>query len=346
MTNRNQEFSVACLKGDLLDIRSFIEDPDFDINAGLDNTNSTGLILAARNGQYETIKLLVTAGADVNRTDNHGSSALHFAALQGNERITRSLLAGNANVDLADEEGCTPLMRAAAAGHLHVLLPLLDAGSLPNKTDDRGNTALLHGAYHYWPHVVATLLDYGADINHRNHQNEGAWDCLDHKHRKSLAIRINKTRKVLDLAEEQQAYITGLIKDVKDEDVLSSSFNDKAGSAHQAFVQAAASDRFGAYLSKMIHDGRRPDIEMLTKPDDKCVSAMTVLLSRGKFNELCRADLWTGQEDQFQTLQKEVLKGWQKQAFEGDLISVMAQIKAEKWAKNSSRPKLKTRRRG
>ncbi|MGM0422153.1 MAG: ankyrin repeat domain-containing protein [Pseudomonadota bacterium] len=346
MNSRHQEFCVACLSGNLADIQDFIDDTDFDISASVDNTDSTGLILATKNGQYEAVKLLIKAGADVNRTDNKWCSALHYAALRGNERIATALLAGNANPDLADDEGCTPLMRAASAGHLHVLLPLLDAGSFPDHIDHKGNTALLHGAYNFWNHVVETLLDYGAEVNHRNHQNEGVLDGMDRKRRKSLAVRANKTRKVIGYAQGRKAYIDRISNEVKNENILSPCFNDNAGSAQEALIRAAASDQFGAYLDKMIQENQRPDVAMLTRRNHMDVSAMDVLLAKRKFNELCRADLWTGQEDQLCTLQKEVLKGWQQHVYNDELVSLKAQMQVEQWTKKSTRPKLKTRRQG
>jgi ankyrin repeat protein len=64
----------------------------------------------------ESIRLLLTAGADVKRTAADGQSAMHGAARWGWTEVVRFLADNNAAVDAADVRGLTPLDMALGKG--------------------------------------------------------------------------------------------------------------------------------------------------------------------------------------------------------------------------------------
>ena len=56
----------------------------------------TALIIAAREGNNEYVRLLTAYGVDVNITDNLGYSALYYASEQGYNEIVEILLEAGA----------------------------------------------------------------------------------------------------------------------------------------------------------------------------------------------------------------------------------------------------------
>ena len=79
-------------------------------------------------GGLEVARLLVEAGADVNRPGEHGYTPLHMAAQWGHLDVVAFLAGKGAVVDaLADLDG-TPLDMARARGHQHVVTHLVGLG--------------------------------------------------------------------------------------------------------------------------------------------------------------------------------------------------------------------------
>jgi hypothetical protein len=81
----------------------------------------------------EVVKLLIDAGADVNKWDkldvDVSMPALHLAAEKGNAMITMLLIKAGAEVNLADMEGKTPLWFAVAEHHMPIVSMLVLSGA-------------------------------------------------------------------------------------------------------------------------------------------------------------------------------------------------------------------------
>jgi uncharacterized protein len=60
----------------------------------------------------EVARVLVEAGADVNKACEHGRTALHMAAAWGHADVARLLLDSGADPSVVDDEGLTPPMVA------------------------------------------------------------------------------------------------------------------------------------------------------------------------------------------------------------------------------------------
>jgi len=98
---------------------------------------------AASEGNLQSIRALLTAGADVNGRSPNGRTALMTAALAGNTQVVDLLLANGANPNITDyKEGRTALIIAAEGGHTEVARSLLKAGADPNSKDRLGETAM------------------------------------------------------------------------------------------------------------------------------------------------------------------------------------------------------------
>lgn len=71
------------------------------------------LHLACVRGDLEDIKVLVSAGADINATGENGFTPLHYAVEQEKTDVVKFLLQKNVRLDIVDEAGNTALKLAA-----------------------------------------------------------------------------------------------------------------------------------------------------------------------------------------------------------------------------------------
>jgi len=78
---------------------------------------------------YETVKLLLDRGADVNERDQVGTTALFWAAHRRNLPMVRLLLDRGARVNARNSSGITPLMWAVLSEDPRVVHLLLEHGA-------------------------------------------------------------------------------------------------------------------------------------------------------------------------------------------------------------------------
>ena len=141
---------------------------------------STPLLFAARNGDVETAKMLVKAGANVNDVAASGASALVLAAHSGHGPLAIYLLEQGADPNAA-EAGYTALHAAVLRSQIELVNALLDDGADPNALVEHGTPgrrfsadysirAQLIGATAFWLaakygelEILRTLAKRGAD---------------------------------------------------------------------------------------------------------------------------------------------------------------------------------------
>jgi len=112
-----------------------------DINA-TDARGFTPLILAAYNGQGETVEALIGAGADACKPDGgQGNTAQMGVAFKGNDAIAARLLKAGCDVNARNKAGQTALMMAALFGRSAQVAMLVKAGADPALADAAGRTA-------------------------------------------------------------------------------------------------------------------------------------------------------------------------------------------------------------
>jgi uncharacterized protein len=158
--------------------------------------NSSGLLtplmFAAREGDLESAKMLVAAGADINARDGDAKDALALAIFNGGYDVASFLIDNHANVNQPDSQRFTPLFWAVdrrnmetapnfpwvvTTDPLPLIKKLLDAGADANfvvNNTPRARmregvprivfaTALMRAAFAGDVELVKLLLAYGAD---------------------------------------------------------------------------------------------------------------------------------------------------------------------------------------
>lgn len=126
----------------------------------------TELMLAALEGRTETVKILLSKGADVNAKDDEGRTALMFAAINLHSETVKALLEHGAEVNTRDKDGATALMLAASSGSTDTVKALLDKGADVNaEFTATGKTAFMLAAEHGHT-VIMELLKSQAQSRH------------------------------------------------------------------------------------------------------------------------------------------------------------------------------------
>ncbi|XP_061288338.1 ankyrin repeat and SOCS box protein 3 isoform X3 [Bos javanicus] len=163
---------------------------------------TTPLFLAVENGQIDVLRLLLRYGANVNGSHSMcGWNALHQASFQGNAEIIKLLLKKGANKECQDDFGITPLFVAAQYGKLESLSILISSGADVNCQALDKATPLFIAAQEGHTECVELLLSSGADPD--LYCNEDNWQLPIHAaaqmgHTKILDLLIPLTNRVCD----------------------------------------------------------------------------------------------------------------------------------------------------
>ncbi|CAH8866833.1 unnamed protein product [Trichobilharzia szidati] len=97
---------------------------------------------AAASGHLKLVELLVSRGADVNRTTITNSTALRAACFDGHEQVVRYLVEHGANIENPNRHGHTCLMISCYRRHDNIVEYLLSKNARVNRRSAKGNTAL------------------------------------------------------------------------------------------------------------------------------------------------------------------------------------------------------------
>lgn len=136
------------------------------------DTNAThpehgpAIMVAAREHAWKTVKLLAAIpGTELDAPNRLGETALMLAALEGNLDSVRILVERGAEVN---RPGWTPLHYAASSGHLDVVRYLLDQHAYIDAQSPNRTTPLMMAARHEHADTVRSLIEAGADPSARN----------------------------------------------------------------------------------------------------------------------------------------------------------------------------------
>jgi ankyrin repeat protein len=134
---------------------------------------------AVRDGNIEKVKTLIKAKAPLNGREGKDSlplSPLMIAANDNNYDIVKLLVDAGADLNKKNKEnGKTALMYSSSNGHIETVKLLLQKpGLLINAKDKEGKTALLHAVFYARKEIVALLIDNKANVNARTNVDESA----------------------------------------------------------------------------------------------------------------------------------------------------------------------------
>ena len=120
----------------------------------------TALCSAAWFGQYDTAKMLIQRGANVNDhvTNLDLRTPLHSAAYQGNVKLVELLLDHGADINALEDDNETALHWAAVKGQLNVAKLLVKRGINVNLKNRSGKTAKDIATLNNFPDVANYLV--------------------------------------------------------------------------------------------------------------------------------------------------------------------------------------------
>jgi ankyrin repeat protein len=127
--------------------------------------NDLRLIQAVRAKDPTTIRTLLKARIDVNKTQGDGATALHWAVHYDDLATADLLLRAGSRVNVANDLGVSPLYLACTNRNAPMVERLLAAGANPNAVLLNGETVLMNCARTGNPASVKALLNAGANPN-------------------------------------------------------------------------------------------------------------------------------------------------------------------------------------
>ncbi|HYD17929.1 MAG TPA: ankyrin repeat domain-containing protein [Patescibacteria group bacterium] len=110
-----EDFFDAAARGDVDVVRKFLKQYPRLRDDNSSPTAATAIILAAKEGRLEVVKLLAEAGANLRAGDRGDQSALFYAAYKGEAAVARFLISLGVDPRAPNRSGQSPAMMARAA---------------------------------------------------------------------------------------------------------------------------------------------------------------------------------------------------------------------------------------
>jgi hypothetical protein len=98
------------------------------------------LFEAAKSGDFDTVRALLSQGANPNGTNGDGETPLHAAASANHQQVAMLLIQKGGNVNATTTGGWTPLHSAARFGAFQVVSSLISNGANLSATNKDGRT--------------------------------------------------------------------------------------------------------------------------------------------------------------------------------------------------------------
>ncbi len=134
--------------------------------AKVDSRSDKGATALINYPHYDTMKILLEYGADINAYDDAKMTPLISTALYGDSKTMKLLLANGANVNALSNEFGSALMALAIRAHADEKAKILiEAGADFNLKTPEGYTALMKAAISSNAKLIKFLLDQGANAN-------------------------------------------------------------------------------------------------------------------------------------------------------------------------------------
>lgn len=147
-----------------INVMKLLIDAGADVNRN-DCKGNTALLISSQQVHGDIVKLLINSGADVNIPDETGNTALMMASEQGNENMIDVLLKSGADVNTVGSDDTTALSIAISVNRGRCVDILVEAGANVNIGNDRGETPLMFAAHKGDISLIRLLLKSGVEIN-------------------------------------------------------------------------------------------------------------------------------------------------------------------------------------
>lgn len=165
------DFLNAVKTGDSREVRQLLR-RGVDANT-TDAAGHSVLHIASRDGVLEVARVLVAAGADVDRRNKNQETPLMMAALGGHLSTVQFLLSKDAQIN---QPGWTALLYAATNGHVEIVRLLIENHAYIDSSPSNGLTSLMMATRGGHTDTVKLLLDEGADASLKNDLGDTAYD--------------------------------------------------------------------------------------------------------------------------------------------------------------------------
>ena len=163
--SKNDQLLSKVLERDVNTVRQLLSE-GADVNY-INDQGEFALRLASKNGDIAMVEVLLKNGAQIDLQDsNHfGSSALYEASSNGHIDVVELLLKHGANIDIQRKGGATPLFIACEEGHFKVTELLIEKGANVNLQMDDGQTTLLIALDRGHEEVAKLLIKNGVQVD-------------------------------------------------------------------------------------------------------------------------------------------------------------------------------------
>ena len=237
----------------------------------LDYQGNSPLQKAYDYNKFETMKVLITCGADPNLLMRNGQTLLYHACKNDKYKHAEVLLQNGANEDIQTtcEWGYTPLHWAAEKGYNDIIRLLRKPNALMNKLDKKGYSALERAYNKDKFETMKVLINCGADPNILMSDNETLLHhaCKRNKYKQAEVLLQNGANVNIKGRDEwgytplhwvaQKGY-SDIIRLLRKHNALMNKLDKKGCSA---LKRAYDNDKFEA-LKVLISCGANPNIFM------------------------------------------------------------------------------------
>lgn len=162
-----QDFLIAAEQGQLETLKKCL-DNGVDINLA-NRQGRTAVINASLNKHYECVSFLINAGADIDKQDQTCFNPFLLSCLNNDLTLLRLVLPANPNLDLLTRFGGVGITPASEKGHVEIVRELLEKTEINvNHTNFVGWTPLLEAIVlndggERQQQIVKLLLENGAN---------------------------------------------------------------------------------------------------------------------------------------------------------------------------------------
>lgn len=136
-----------------------------------DNFGRSALFMAALNGHFSTIRLLLMHKSDASQCDRWQRSPLYVACEEGHADVVKLLIRKS---DISKCDTCyfkSPLLVACEKGYTSIVRVLLDGGSEIHQSNSDGHSPLFVACAGGHTTLVKLLLEFGSDINQKDEKD-------------------------------------------------------------------------------------------------------------------------------------------------------------------------------